>query len=117
MDTLCCSCQKSGWALARSLPKNEHLERSVIFGLTEARVLKENKEMSGQTDDNETFNEIADCPEMTLEGSMKGICPVCRQSVEVIESCVETLDIHHLEQGVESKLCPGSGTRPTHSGI
>lgn len=40
---------------------------------------------------------------------MKGICPVCCQPVEVIESCADTLDIHYLMQGGGARLCPGSG--------
>jgi hypothetical protein len=40
---------------------------------------------------------------------MKGICPVCRKAAEVIESCVDTLDIHYLMQRGVAKLCPGSG--------
>ena len=40
---------------------------------------------------------------------MKGICPVCRQSADVIESCVDTLDIHYVMQKGGAKLCPGSG--------
>jgi hypothetical protein len=41
---------------------------------------------------------------------MKGICPVCCQATEVIESCVNTLDVHYLmqERG-GAKLCLGSG--------
>jgi hypothetical protein len=66
--------------------------------------------------DNRFFNEIVGYHEMTKEGSMKGVCPVYRQQVEAIESCVDTLDIHYLTQGGESKLCPGSGTRTTLSG-
>jgi len=67
--------------------------------------------------DNKSFNEVADYHEMTPGGSMKGICPVCRQPVEVIESCVDTLDIHNLGQGIETTLCPGTGGRPTQSGV
>jgi hypothetical protein len=57
--------------------------------------------------DNKTFNEIADYHEMTLEGSMKGICPVCCQSVEVIGSCVDTLDIHYLIEEGDPPALPG----------
>jgi hypothetical protein len=107
---------------------DEHLEPSVIYGLSEARVLEQSKGTRGQKAghyrlkstffrsligmndiDNKTFNEIADYHEMTLEGSTKGIYPFCCQSVEVIGSCVDTLDIHYLMQGGGAKLCPGSG--------
>jgi hypothetical protein len=40
---------------------------------------------------------------------MKGICPVCCQPVELIESCINTLDIHYRLQAGGAKLCPGSG--------
>jgi hypothetical protein len=40
---------------------------------------------------------------------MKGICPVCCQAAEVIEGCVDTLDIHHLIRESRATLCPGSG--------
>jgi hypothetical protein len=63
--------------------------------------------------DNKAFDEVAECHEIILEESMKGICPVCRQPVEVIESCIDTLDIHYSGQGIESRLCAGGGTRPT----
>ena len=42
---------------------------------------------------------------------MKGICPVCSQPVDVIESCFNTLDIHYEAGRNELKLCPGSGGR------
>jgi nucleotide-binding universal stress UspA family protein len=40
---------------------------------------------------------------------MKGICQVCGQAVDVIESCFDTVDIHYLAQWDGRKLCPGSG--------
>jgi hypothetical protein len=68
------------------------------------------RSLMGMNDvDNKTFNEIADYHEITLEASMKGICPVCCQPVEVIGSCVGTLDIHSLMQEGGAMLCPGSG--------
>ena len=85
------------------------------------------KEMRGQTDDitfwsrffhssirmsdidNDICKELVGYRETTLEGNTKGICPVCRQPVVVIESCVDTLDIHYLMQRGGARLCPGSG--------
>jgi hypothetical protein len=55
---------------------------------------------------------IEDCPGYVrkwIDERSKGICPVCHQPVEVIESDVDTLDIHYLVRGDRSKLCPGSG--------
>ena len=108
----------------------------MIVGLAEARVLKEIKEMRGRiagwyrfknmffrsligmnNTADKTINKSAAYDPMTPKGSMKGTCSVCRKPVELIESCVETLDIHYLSQGVESQLCPGSGTRPMPSGM
>lgn len=40
---------------------------------------------------------------------MRGLCPVCRQPTEVIESCVDTLGIHYVIRGDVSQVCLGSG--------
>jgi hypothetical protein len=39
---------------------------------------------------------------------MNGICPVCCQALEVIESCADTLGVR-ISNAEGAKLCPESG--------
>lgn len=42
---------------------------------------------------------------------MRGRCRTCRQPIEIIESCIDTLDIHYMVNAEKEELCPGSGSQ------